>query len=71
MLVLTTVTAVQRFAKVWKQASAVRTVPERQVPAWRQNRARRQARTVRAEARQMRMEQRRRRAEERRRRRRP
>jgi CDP-diacylglycerol---glycerol-3-phosphate 3-phosphatidyltransferase len=69
MLALTSVTAVQRFVKVWRQASAVRTVPEKPVPVWRQNKPRRQTRLVRAEARRARADQRRRRFEERRRRR--
>ncbi|MCU1344900.1 MAG: phosphatidylinositol synthase [Acidimicrobiia bacterium] len=41
MLVLTLITAGQRFAKVWRQASAVRVVPERPV-----RRSRRVARTT-------------------------
>lgn len=34
MLVLTTITAVQRFVKVWRQASVARPVPQR-APRWR------------------------------------
>jgi CDP-diacylglycerol--glycerol-3-phosphate 3-phosphatidyltransferase len=53
MLVLTLVTAVQRFARVWQQASAPKPVPE--LSRWRARRAarptqrawRRQARTLR------------------------
>jgi CDP-diacylglycerol--glycerol-3-phosphate 3-phosphatidyltransferase len=45
MLVLTAVTAVQRFVSVWKQASGVRPTPERAL--WRARRASRAARTAR------------------------
>jgi CDP-diacylglycerol--glycerol-3-phosphate 3-phosphatidyltransferase len=44
MLILTLVTAGQRFVKVWRQASAVRPVPERVMIRRQRRMARRQAR---------------------------
>jgi CDP-diacylglycerol--glycerol-3-phosphate 3-phosphatidyltransferase len=61
LLVGTSVTAVQRFVLVWRQATAAQPVFHRSPPAWRVNRARRQSRVVRAEARRRRIEERQRR----------